>query len=217
MADDFDSKMSALVEALASPTLDIIERIGFNVLKDIRLRIINEGIGADGNKLKPYSAKYLQFKTDVGRYKGVVDYQLGNYSINNRVKAVEERRQQRNETLRQFQELGGVKQSKKRKGLTDKQIKAEANKRRGKAIKNGSELWRNIMLIEKKGEGAILVVSFGAIDPENKKKLLGLSYGNGKGSWSGRGDVLGVTAKEQSDAVAKFNKEFGELISKVFK
>ncbi len=216
-ATDFNKKVDQLIAAVSGDELlDIVERVGLNTKAEINKRIINTGTSADGSQLKPYSAPYLQFKQDVGRFRGHVDYSLGNYSINKRIEAVENRKKTKNATLRQFQELGGVKQSKKFKGKSKADLAELKAKRRAKALPQGPTLWNSIGVVEKKGDNGKLIVSIAARDPLNIEKLKGLAFGNGKGTWKGRGDVLAASQQEQQNANAKFTQDFGQLVRQIF-
>lgn len=205
---ELNKRIDKLIVALGEPTLDIIERVGLNMKGEIVSRIVNTGNAANGSPFPPYTPSYLQFKIDVGRYRGHVDLQLGNYSINKRIEAVEKRRKNNNQTLRQFQELGGVKQTRKRKGKTKAELNEIKRKRRTAAIPQGSTLWRSIGVIEKNQSGGKLMVKITATDELNLKKLDKLSQK--------RGDVLAANIDEQLNASVKFTTEFEKLVKGIF-
>lgn len=214
---EFNNRIDKLIVALGNPTLDIVERTGLNALASIRRRIIDTGKGADQQVLKPYSPAYLQFKKDVGRYRGHVDYQLGNYSIQKRIDAVNRRKKARkidSQTYDLFREEAGFAplnrpKKKKKTKAEKKEAVVKKQKRVAKAIPTTGQLWRSIGVVEKKDNAGKLVVSIGALDKLNQDKLARLS--------SKRGEVLGMTVVEQKEAADKFEKEFGDLVNKIFR
>lgn len=174
--NQFIREVDRAIAKLPVVMLDALESVALTAKSDIQERIVETGKSHSGSPLPPYTPAYLQFKQDVGRYRGHVDISLGNYSINKRIAAVERR-----------------KRAKKRKTRTREQIDELKKVRRAKAIPAGSTLWRNINIVEKVGQGGILRVTVAPRDEQNKKKLDGLS--------KKRGDLLTPSRKEEKKIV----------------
>lgn len=206
---DFNTAIDKLMTALPNETLDIMERVILTAKKDVNARIVNTGLAANGSPLAPYTPAYLQFKKDVGRYRDHVDLQLGNWSINKRIAAVQKRALARNKKSKQYGESGG--ENKKLTGLKKKirakQIADEAaikKTRRAKAIPNAARLWESIQLTSKKNSGGELRVVVQPNDDFNKKKAAGLS--------KKRGDFLAINSAEQTKLQNLFSTMYEKMV-----
>ncbi len=164
--------MTQATEQLVPAMLNVAKRTLLNRKADIQQRIQETGRDADGKPLPPYTPKYQQFKTDVGRYRGHVDLTLGNYSVNKRIAAVNKRRKKRTAVAAAFGQgsIGPL------TGLPLAEAKAQ---RRAKKIPQSSQLWQNIRLIHEQASATRVEVKVGPADDINKKKAEKLSIKRG--------------------------------------
>jgi hypothetical protein len=200
---EFNRRMDALIAKLPDKALDALEGIGADTKKRIQQRITEQGTDYNGQAFAPYTEAYLRFKQDVGLYRGFVDLNLGNYSINKRIAAIESRKRSKRTSRRKAGLESNI------KTLSREDVKSKQQSRRAKAIPEASRLWRNIQIIEKKKTGNILFVTVGAVDDLNKKKLQGLA--------KKRGDIMGVSKSELDNINKTFKDGVSLIISEAFR
>lgn len=201
--EDFNNRIDLLLEQMPEAILDVMERSILVAKKDVNKRIVDTGKSATGAPLKEYTPAYLQFKKDVGRYRGFVDLQLGNYSINKRIEAVRARQKLKVKKMR----LAGKKS--KRKFASKAELKEIKAKRRARANPQGGQLWADIQLTTKEARGTEYVVAVAPLHEINKKKAEKLS--------EKRGDFLALSEQEQDKLVnISFANDFEKYVQKIF-
>lgn len=203
----FEAKMAKLVEKLPAKMLDTLERAALDAKASVNERIVQSGKDASGAPFKDYTPAYKRFKEDVGRYRGFVDFQLGNFSINKRIDAVAKRRLQRiaNSKTKSKSEKAAAKKKLKMSKSELKKLKAE---RRATYLPKGAKLWESIQLTRKEQQGELLRVVVAPTDEINRKKSEGLS--------KTRGDFLRLSESEQSQMKGYIEKELSSIIIKTF-
>lgn len=204
------SQLNAQIDKLVSQLpVFLLKTMEENLLiakKEINSRIVETGMDAKGTKLLPYTAKYLRFKKDVGRYRGHVDLQLGNYSINKAIAASARRAIKKVKKTKYFANKA---KNKTRRNARIEEIKAKAterkNQKRAKAIAKTSRLWSSIQLTSKTQQGDKYSIVIAPLDELNKKKASGLAVK--------RGDFLALNQKEQNLLGYRFEEKYSAFIA----
>lgn len=200
--DKFISSVEKKLNDLPRKVLPILEGEVIVLKQKINSRVVERGIDGSGSKFKEYTAGYLRFKEDVGRYRGHVDISLGNYSINKRIAAVEKRKKER---INKMKKAG---KESKQKARSKNEIEELKSKRRANYSAKGATLWRSIDLVgEKKQVEGKIVATVAPKDDLNRKKLQGLVKHR---------DVLSVSSDEAKSARDNIQIEIVEVIKKIF-
>jgi hypothetical protein len=203
--DEFNRRVDAMMSSLPNDLLTILEQEALVAKKDVNKRIVDKGESHTGAKLPEYTPAYLQFKKDVGRYRGHVDLQLGNWSVNKRLAAVRARRVNQIDKAKYFGK-GAETNLKKRiskKAARQKEKDSKAG-RRTRNIAQGGTLWASIQLTTKTVEGSKARVVVAPIDNINRKKASGLAVK--------RGDFLSLSKEEIKRRVDSFQDKFTKLV-----
>lgn len=158
----------------------------------IKNRIVETGKSFTGAPLPAYTPGYLQFKTDVGRYRGHVDLQLGNYSIAKRIQAVQARK----------------KKKKRADALTAAEQKVLTRFRTKQKVATSSTLWNSVGIVEKIDQSFLHTVRIAPRDDINKKKAKGLERK--------RGNILTPSKSEKDQAQGDYSKAIFGIIKKNF-
>lgn len=204
--EQFNQEVDKMIGKLPEFLLNTMEECLLIAKKDINKRIVDSGIDSEGNPLKAYTERYLQFKEDVGRYRGHVDFQLGNYSVNKAIAARAKRQLKKNSEATYFKEkpLNNLKKKIKSKKIKEAAAAIKASKR-AKAIPKGARLWQSIQLTSKVQQGNNYKIVIAPLDKLNKDKASGLSVK--------RGDILAMSKIEIERLNDRFQKQYALFLS----
>ncbi len=192
---EFNKRLTVFLDVVFSESLKSIETAAVNTMAKITTRIIETGKNAQGSQFVDYTPSYKQFKEDVGRYRGHVDFSLGSYSINKRLAAQKKRALEKHPE----NDLEIIPAFKARK------VKAQQ-----RTIATTSTLWVDLKLQKATGvnTGKEIRVSLAPTADVNKLKL--------EGFLEKRGDILTPSKDEADDAKAYIEEGMAEIANEFF-
>ena len=200
---DFNKRIDGLLKSSVQAIRFAAARVAVSMTSEIKDRIITTGTDSKGKKFVDYSSEYKRFKQDVGRYRGFVDFQLGNYSINKRVQAVEARKRAK---AKEMKKKGRIS---KAKILKKDERKALIKQRRAKAIPSSSTLMSDIQITEKKFIGNVYSIRIAPKSDLNVKKAERIAK-----KW---GNIIAPSQQEMDRAQERASELFAAAVEEALR
>lgn len=182
--EEYLKKMQSFMQSLPNEMAKIVLSEAMTLKSKVQRRIQETGTAWNGAPLKPYSKGYAAFKKALGRYKGHVDFTLGQWSVT----ALQKSRNKK------------AKSSGKSKPKPTKMIP-----------KNGPQLWSSVRVFQPisqieggGGQNIIVRVTVPPDDSGNMEKAMNIEK-----KW---GNFLRLSGKEQKEASDNIKNKIAELI-----